>query len=798
MKIPGKDGTSMRKLFITTILMISGIAANAQETPAKVTAHASDFENEIRPLLASQCQACHNDSNRTSGLSLASRAAIVEGGNRGPALDWILKAVKHEDGLKMPPGRQLPAADVAKLERWIAAGAPWPESLKAVAASRKANHWAFQPPARPAAPKTADTRWPRNAIDQFILARLEQEKINPSPEASKLTLLRRVHLDLTGLPPAPADIDAFMSDAAPDAYEKAVDRLLASPHYGERQARHWLDQARYADSDGGSRDEPRHIWKYREWVISALNRDLPFHQFVIEQLAGDLLPNATESQIVATGFQRNSMLQIEAGTDREQYRVEAVADRVDTTGTTLLGLSTGCARCHDHKYDPISQKEYYQLFSFFNNMDEYGPDLPPYAATNDLNLTHGPLLAIGQPAEVAKWQAIQAQLLALYWERFTYRGGESDEVPKDDIGEKTRTETIDALKKQLPTNLTFAMVMRERTQARPAHVLLGGDYLRKGIPVKAGVPAAFHQPQGPVRNRLDLARWIASDTNPLFARVAVNRHWQRFFGTGLVDTENDFGTQGAAPSHPELLDWLATEFIRLGWSQKQLHRLIVTSATYRQSSKHRADVEQRDPGNRLLARQSRLRLDAEIIRDTALSASGLLNRKIGGPSVYPPQPEGVMETGQVKQIWRTSKGEDKYRRGLYTFHYRVTPNPSMKVFDAANGLTPCTRRPRTNTPLQSLTLLNDPNFHEMAQALARRVAAAGDPLLEAYRLTTGRAPTATERQRLLRLHAVERDALLTNSGEAEALGGLGVTPGTAAWTAVARVLLNTDEFITRE
>ncbi|MBZ2180130.1 MAG: DUF1549 and DUF1553 domain-containing protein [Acidobacteria bacterium] len=772
---------------------------------------AASFEAEIRPLLVRHCQGCHNETNRSSGLSLASRAALAAGGNRGPGFDWIVKAVKHEDGLKMPPGRQLPPDDVAKLERWVAAGGLWPklgpesgpESGPASgsagrASAKRRNHWTFQTPVRPNEPNPANARWARTAIDRFVLARLEKEQLPPSPEAGKLTLLRRVHLDHTGLPPTPAEIDHFLNDPAPDAYEKAVDRLLASPHYGERQARHWLDQARYADSDGGSRDEPRHIWKYREWVIEALNRDLPFDRFVIEQLAGDLLPGATPEQMIATGFHRNSLLQIEAGTDREQYRVEAVADRVDATGTTLLGLSTGCARCHDHKYDPISQKEYYQLFAFFNNLDEYGPELPPFSATNDLNVTHAPLLALGPPADVAKWQALQAQLLALYQERFAYRGGESDELPKGDAGEKIRTETINALKKQLPTNLTFAMVMRERRQPRPAHVLLGGDYLRKGIAVEPGVPAAFPPAAGTVRNRLDLARWITSEKNPLFARVAVNRQWQRFFGTGLVETENDFGTQGAAPSHPELLDWLATEFIRLGWSQKQLQRLIVTSAAYRQEARQRADLAQRDPNNRLLGRQTRLRLDAEIVRDNALAASGLLQAKLGGPSVYPPQPEGVMETGQVKQLWRTSQGEDRYRRGLYTFHYRITPNPSMKVFDGANGLTPCTRRPRTNTPLQSLTLLNDPNFHEMAQALARRVAAAADPLAEAYRLTAGRLPTARERERLRRLHAVERDAFATKPEEAEALAGKGAGPELAAWTTVARVLLNTDEFITRE
>lgn len=765
-------------------------------TAAALTAQ--DFERDIRPLFVRQCQGCHNDKTRTSGLSLQSKAMLSEGGNRGPGLDWILKAVRHEGGLKMPPAGKLSPIEITKLEQWIAGGAPWPESAPVqVTQAQKRDHWAFQLPVRPTPPATADTKWPRTPVDQFILARLEREKLKPSAEADRVTLLRRLHLDLTGILPTPTQLNSFLNDHSADAYEKVVDNLLASPQYGERWARHWLDQARYADSDGGSRDEPRQIWKYREYVIDALNRDLPFDQFVIEQLAGDLLPKATPNQIIATGFQRNSLLQIEAGTDREQYRSEAVADRVDTAGTVLLGLSTGCARCHDHKYDPISQREYYQLYAYFNNIEEYSGDLPPYAATNDLHVTHAPMLALGTDEENAKYYALNAQLLALYKERFAYRGGEANELPKNDPGEKIRTETINALKKQIP-GVTVAMVMRERPEPRETNVLLGGDYLRKGVRVTPGVLASIAPSATSAATRLDLARWIANERNPLFARVAVNRIWQRYFGLGIVETENDFGTQGAKPTHPELLDWLATEFARTGWSQKAMHRMLVTSSVYRQSSRMREDIERKDPRNLLLARQSRLRLDAEIVRDSALTASGLLNATIGGRSVYPPQPEGVMETGQVKQKWSTSAGDDRHRRGLYTFHYRITPNPSMKVFDAANGLLPCTRRPRTNTPLQALTLLNDPNFHEMAQALARRVEPSADPIREAMQLTVSRPPTARERERLQRLYSVELDAFRTKPEEAVALAGKDATPQLAAWTAIARVLLNTDEFITRE
>jgi hypothetical protein len=767
------------------------------------------FERDIRPILTRSCITCHNDQSRSSGLSLSSRKALFEGGNRGPAVgaesaaeSLLLKAVRQSGELKMPPGGRLSATEIAKLDAWIVAGAPWPETSASRLTDFALKHWAFQPIQKKPPPPTRDSRWTRNAIDHFILTRLEREAISPSPEADAVTLMRRVYLDLIGLPPKPQEVDEYLADGKADRYARLVDRLLRSPHYGERWARHWLDQARYADSDGGSRDEPRQIWRYRDWVIDALNKDLPFDRFVIEQIAGDLLPDATPEQIIATGFHRNSPLQIEAGTDREQYRVEAVADRVDTTGTVFLGLSTGCARCHDHKYDPISQREYYQLFAFFNNVDEYGPEIAPYSETSDLQSTHAPLLALGLQDDVARFRAIRSQLAALYNERYEYRGKEAA-TRKNDPGDKIRTATIETMKKQLP-NLPVAMVMNERTEPRTTHVMLGGDYLRLGARVYPKVLSALHPYPMPAAgkqlDRRDLANWLVDPKNPLLARVTMNRIWQQHFGVGLVETENDFGAKGSRPTHPELLDWLASEFMEKRWSRKAMHRLIVTSSVYKQSSKQRPELLSRDARNALLARQSRLRLEAEIVRDSGLAVSGLINPAIGGPSVYPPQPEGVMETGQVKQPWKTSIGPDRYRRGIYTFHYRMTPNPSMKVFDAANGLASCTRRTRTNTPLQALTLLNDPNFHEMARGFADRVLEAppAERINYSFRAAFGRKPSSDERDSLQRLLAAELDAFHTNASEAAQIAGKAASAELAAWISVCRVLLNTDEFITRE
>jgi len=751
-----------------------------------VAACAQDYATEVGPLLQKRCFGCHSDAARTSGLSLQSKEAIRIGGNRGPATDRILAAIQHTGDLKMPPAGKLPDGEIAVLSRWITGG--FSGLTETGASAAKPAHWAFVKPRRQA-----------GSIDKFILGRMAGSGLTPAPEADKITLLRRLHLDITGLPPSPREVDEFLADTAGNAYERRVDALLNSPHYGERWGRHWLDQVRYADSDGGSRDEPRQIWKYREYVVNALNADKPFNQFVIEQLAGDLLPKATPEQRIATGMQRNSLLQIEAGTDRELYRNEAVADRVDMFGAVFLGLSTGCARCHDHKFDPISQREYYQLFSFFNNINEYSNDLPPFADTLDLEITHQPLLAIGPAAEVQKYETLRSMVLALQKERSAYVRGR--EINKGtDPALKLRDDAIAALKKQVP-ELPLAMVMQELPVPRPAYIQLGGDYQRLGAPVSADVLSALHKkPDTVAKTRLDLASWLVDVENPLLARVAVNRIWQRYFGRGIVETENDFGRMGSKPTHPELLDWLAVEFMEKGWSQKAVHRAIVLSRSYRQSSNSRPETEKKDPRNLLLARQNRIRLEAEIIRDSALTVSGLLHPAIGGPSVYPPQPDGAMNASQVKKIWKTSQGPDRYRRGLYTHYWRITPHPAMSVFDAPNAMMACTRRTRSNTPLQALTLLNGEAFHEMAQALALRIVNEGGEtpasrLEYGFRLTHARRPSATEFARLRMLLNAEKDELATHPEDAAKLAA---DPALAPWTAIARVLINTDEFITRE
>jgi hypothetical protein len=639
------------------------------------------------------------------------------------------------------------------------------------------DHWAFRPPQRYAPTPVRDAAWVRNPIDNFILARLEKEALKPSAEASKLTLIRRLGLDLVGLPPSPQEIDEFLSDSRPDAYERLVDRLLASPHYGERWGRHWLDVARYADSNGYNIDGPREIWKYRDWVIQALNRDVPFDRFVIEQMAGDLLPNPAAEQLIATGFHRNTPINLEGGIDFEQYRVEAVVDRVATTGAAFLGLTLGCARCHDHKYDPITQREFYQLYAFFNNIDEM---------TNgrDRKDAHEPVLELASPEQLARRDAIRGQLAALRSELKGYEKSLPAEAKKTDPGFKERQATIAALAKRAPKILS-TLILRELPQPREACIHLAGDFLLKGAVVNPGVPAVLPPLAGSHRpNRLDLARWLTDPGNPLTARVTVNRIWQYYFGKGLVETENDFGMQGSPPSHPELLDWLATEFVQRGWSQKAIHRLIVTSATYRQSSQYRPDAAAVDPHNRWLARQSRMRLEAEIVRDAALAASGLLTQTVGGPSVFPPIPEGALSVTQIRREWPTSTGPDRYRRGMYTFFWRSAPHPALTVFDAPDATSACTRRNRSNTPLQALILLNDEAFFEFAQAMGVRIlkeapAENNDRLAYAFRLALGRPPEPAERQRLARFldnHAAERDV----------------------WTSVSRVLLNLDEFMTRE
>jgi hypothetical protein len=764
-------------------------------------------------------------------LALITRDTILTGGNRGPAIrlgnpagSLLVRAIEQTGQLKMPPGRKLQPDEIAGIRRWIELGAPWPKE-ESPASKPKGDWWAFQPVRRMNPPPVKDSKWVRNPIDQFILARLEQERLTPSPEASKETLLRRVSLDLTGLPPSPPQIRDFVADPSPDAYERAVDRLLASPHYGERWGRHWLDVARYADSDGYTIDAPRQIWKYRDWVINALNRDMPFDQFVIEQIAGDMLPNPTVDQLIATGFHRNTPSNYEGGIDFEQYRVEAVVDRVATTGAAFFGLTLGCARCHDHKYDPISQKEFYQLFAYFNNVDEITTEAERY----DFNR---PILEVPTTEEIARKKAFQAQRLALSKELITYvqalaarhqRSGDPD--PSKDPGLLQRVQNLRDFDRHEPV-LTTTLIMRELPQPRQTYVQLGGDFTRRGVSVKPAIPSVLPQLPATANTRLDFAKWLVDPQNPLTSRVTVNRFWQAYFGKGIVETENDFGVQSAMPSHPELLNWLASEFILQKWNQKAIHRLIVTSATYRQASKRRPEVESVDPYNKLLARQNRLRLEAEIVRDSALAASGLLTETIGGPSVYPPIPDGAMSVTQVSGTWPTATGPDRYRRGMYTFFRRTAAYPGLIVFDAPDATSACTRRTRSNTPLQALTALNDETFLEFAEGLAARVlkeAPADDKqrIREAFMLAVGRYPRSDEQQRLETFLADEMDEYKAKPSRATELiykGGKFGPDGNplnppppklasilptdlsveAAWTGVARVLLNLDDFLTRE
>jgi mono/diheme cytochrome c family protein len=822
------------------IVLLAAVAFNA--------AGAVDYLREIKPIFAENCYRCHGASQQKRGLRLDTAASALKGGETGPALtpgnataSLLIQALRgtHPEISQMPYKKPpLKEAQIAAIEEWIQSGAKAP----ADESPETSKHWAFIAPQRPPLPTVSSPAWARNEIDRFILARLDKESIRPSLEAGPITLLRRLYLDLTGLPPTPAEVDEFLSDQRPGAYQRLVDQLLNSPRYGERWGRQWLDVARYADSNGYSIDAPRSVWKYRDWVIAALNRNLPFDEFTIEQLAGDLLPNPTLEQRIATGFNRHTQINQEGGIDPEQFRVESIIDRVNTTATAFLGLTVACAQCHDHKFDPISQREYYQFYAFFNNTieDGHGKGAPEGMLeipgeiqptdNSDLEEAEAELNRYldTKGSEVVKWEQsltpeeagkldakVRESLKIPFAERTVQQKRAVYAIFRSDDKEfKQRNTKLARLEKRQPKPIT-TLVMMEQEQPRDSFIFIKGDFTRRGAPVAPGVLGILHpfktnavsRPTASARtesdtatdapdpvgarmrrgpSRLDLAHWIVDPANPLTARVTVNRIWQQYFGRGLAETENDFGTQGIPPTHPELLDWLATELIERDWSLKAIHRLIVNSATYRQSSKARPDLANVDAANKLLARQSRLRLDAEVVRDVCLSASGLICDKIGGPSVFPPQPAGVMTLGQVKREWKPSTGADRYRRGMYTFFWRATPHPALMVFDSPDAFSTCTRRVRSNTPLQALTLLNDEAFYEFAEALARKMMESSKVQSEAgldagFRLCFSRVPTSEEKARL-------KDLLQLSNGANEL----------EAWTTVARVLLNLDELITRE
>ena len=811
---------------------------------AQLPAAEIDYNRDIRPIFADKCYPCHGpDANARQaelrldiedGVFRAGEGVIVRG--KSSESELVRRISASDDNYRMPPvdsNRSLSVEEVRLVTRWIDDGAQWGE------------HWAFRAPRRSDLPPVVNTEWVRSEIDRFVLARLEQEGLEPTPTAQRETLIRRATLDLTGLPPSLEEIDRFLEDRSPDAYEKLVDRLLHSPAYGERMVWDWLDAARYADTNGYQGDSERTMWPWRDWALEAMNGNVPFDQFTVEQLAGDLVPDATLQQRIATGFNRNHMINGEGGRISEENRVEYVFDQLETTATVWLGLTVGCARCHDHKFDPVTQREYYRLYAFFNNTTVEGS-----GGSGQMS----PVVVISTPAELERLKqldedarrfeheidTIERRLFPREESRPPAESGKAADLPAEVrdalakspiargakgnaavaehfkqsnpeyteklIGLKGFLEARDSLDKARPR----VMVMQERKEPRSSYMLTRGVYNQRGEEVKAGLPAMLPRlPADAPANRLGLARWLTSSDHPLTARVIVNRHWQLFFGNGLVETVEDFGAQGNKPSHPGLLDWLAIEFVRTGWDVKRLHRLIVTSATYQQASKANPEVLERDPLNRLLTRGPRYRLPSFMIRDQALAVSGLLVRTVGGPPVNPYQPSGIWEEATFgKKKYSQDHGERLYRRSLYTFWRRIV-GPTI-FFDSSARQTCTVRSHRTNTPLHALITLNDVTYVEAARALAQRVLqdAADDEsrVRLLFRLATARLPSENEQQILADRRRMLEAVYSESPQEASKLLSVGESPRDesidpiqhAVYTALSTLVLNLDEVLNKE
>jgi len=1054
----------MRRAFkiITASIFLPALILLFRNHAADAAQSKVDFARDIQPVFSAHCERCHGARSAMAQLRLDDRQSllrlVIPGNGKSSRL---LHRILGEGGeARMPMGADpLKPGQIALIRKWIDEGAEWPESDGATGRLTRGakepeppKHWAFVTPGRPTLPEVKNRVWIKTPIDRFILARLEKEGLPPSPEAARMTLLRRLSLDLIGLPPTIAEVDAFLNDKSSDAYRKQVERLLASPHYGERWGRHWLDAARYADSDGYEKDKSRRVWFYRDWVINSLNSDMPYDRFIIEQIAGDLLPKRTQDQIVATGFLRNSMINEEGGVDPEQFRMEAMFDRMDAIGKSVLGLTIQCAQCHNHKYDPLRQEEYYRMFAFLNNshesniavytpaeqmklaeifrrireieaelqhknpdwqkrmseweegvrndqpewkiiqpeVDEISTDGQRYLPMEDgsflaagyapvkhrvmmrlktdvrnitafrLELLNDPNLPLNgpgrsikgscaltefeveaapasDPKKVTKIKIARAtadinppeqELEPIFDDKTGRRrvtgpiqfaiDGKNDTAWSIDAGPGLRnqprkavfvlpapianesgavltfylgqghggwnnndnqqnslgrlrlsmTTAPDAVADPLPASVreilsiprearspaqvqavfsywratvpefgeanrqitelwgqhpegSSQLVLNERGVARETHLLKRGDFLKPDKAVLPGVPVFLHSPPADAPpNRLTFAKWLVDRKSPTTARAVVNRIWQSYFGAGLVATPEDFGKQSEAPSHPELLDWLAVELMENGWSLKHIHRLIVNSTTFRQTSRVTPESLQRDPFNRLLARGPRFRVEAEIVRDIALRVSGLLNPKIGGPSVYPPAPAFLFDRpfSFGPKVWNEEKGEDRYRRAIYTFRFRSVPYPMLQVFDAPTGDFSCVRRARSNSPLQALVTLNEPLFIEAARALALKTLKEGGTndeqrLNYMFRRALSRLPARQESVELLGLLNRQRDRFI--AGELNPWNFVTDNPDkpfplpkgarmpvrmedAAAWTVVARALLNLDETITKE
>ncbi|RBP41526.1 cytochrome c [Roseimicrobium gellanilyticum] len=804
--------------------LLSSVVGFATATAVESLAAAPDFAREVRPILEAKCFSCHGQKEQKAGVAFhthyhAHRPAdsgepVMVPGQPEESLLYKLLVTADEEKRMPKDKKPLTSAQVQVIKEWISQGAPWPDD-----GWRPPAHWAYVKPVAAGLPDKGS-----HPVDAFINARLKKEGLTPNPAAQPEILVRRLFLDVIGLPPTIAEVDAYAANPTEEAYAKLVDSLLARPQFGEKWARPWLDLARYADSDGYQRDGFRQVWPYRDWVVKALNDDMPFDQFTIEQLAGDLLPQATPQQLVATGFHRNATLNLEAGTDPEEDRVKQLVDRVNTTGTVWLGASLGCAQCHNHKYDPITSKEYYQVLAFFNNTPVESQQAPKGARMSYI----GPDFVMGSsPEAVALAKAAQKDLalsMKRYEEAVQDKWGELEEdtarVAKLKPGQRDLLQTpaqdrdfdvcsrvhrslfkgdtrLDKLqdvvqrgrKKVAEVGVTRTAVMRDEAM-RETRIMQRGDFLMPGAKVAPATPAALHafQKDAP-SNRLGFAQWLVSEENPLVGRVAVNRWWAELFGQPIVSTMEDFGLQGDKPTHPELLDWLAVTFVETdGWSFKKTLRRILLSETYRRASAARPELLERDPLNKLFARNGGIRLEAEAIRDQGLAVSGLLSPKMGGPPVKPVQPPGVWRvTGEVDNNYTTSKGEDAHRRGLYTIWRRHAHYPSFATFDAPNRGACTVQRTRSNTPLQALTLMNDPAYVEMTHALAKRLSVhPGKDLRESlafgFRTVLARPPSSSELDSLVSVYEEGRGSL-NDAG--------------AAWFDVASVLMNLHETITK-